>query len=228
MFDFIKNLDAIYYVLWGIGVFGLLFKMLANTYLKGMIRASENMATTKRKFLRVMRQKYENGRNMGLRKGDGDAFVEKNVRTLKFMFVPLETFDKLGKICTCLVCITLASGFLIYDANWRGSPVMIDLFVNGVIVIAFLVMLENIFLINNKMEILKANIRDYLDNGTPKRELTRRPKSNDVGKKLASNEISPETAASIEPLNQVKSDTGGDSDKQNEEILNRFLKEFFS
>ena len=78
------------------------------------------------------------------------------------------------------------------------------------------------------MEILKANIRDYLDNGTPKRELTRRPKSNDVGKKLASNEISPETAASIEPLNQVKSDTGGDSDKQNEEILNRFLKEFFS
>ena len=49
------------YFLWGIGLLGLLLKMITNTYLKSMIKASENMATTKKKSLRIMRQKYENG-----------------------------------------------------------------------------------------------------------------------------------------------------------------------
>lgn len=239
MFDFIKNLDGIYYVLWGIGAFGLLMKIFANTYLKGLLRASENMATTKRKFLRVMRQKYENGKSMGLRTGGGQAFVEKNVRSVKFIFLPIEIYSKLGRILLCPLCIVLGASFLIYDVSWRGSPGMLDLFANGIMVGAFLLMFENIFLINNKLEILKANIKDYFDNCMPKRELIRRQK------------ISPETAAATEVIepnvarrlkrevyeNEIKEDNKNGqidetkneiNDRQSEEILNSFLREFFS
>ena len=41
---------------------------------------------------------------------------------------------------------------------------MVTFLAIGVLVCAFLAVVENIFLVNNKMEILKANIRDYLEN----------------------------------------------------------------
>lgn len=209
MFDFIKNLDGIYYVLWGIGALGLLMKIFANTYLKGLLKASENMATTKRKMLRVMRQKYENGRSLGLRTGDGQAFVEKNVRSVKLLFVPIEIYSKIGRILLCPLLMTIGINFLRHDASWRGSPMMIDIFANGIVVGAFLLLIENIFLLNNKLEIMKANIRDYFENGVPKREVTRRQKVLPE----------PEIAASVdEEMNE----------KQSDEVLNRFLQEFFS
>lgn len=158
------------HILWGIGVLGLLLKMIANTYLKGLVRASENMATTRKKKLRIIRQKYENGRSLGINTGSGEAFVEKNVRKMKFAAFPLEFWRRIGQALCSVVCMMMAGGFLYYDVSWRGSPDMIYFLANGVLVCAFLLGLENIFLLNNKMEILKANIRDYLENLTGSRD----------------------------------------------------------
>lgn len=238
------------YILWGMGLLGLLLKIMMNTYLKGMVKASENMATTRRKSLRIIRQKYENGKSLGINNGSGEAYVEKNVRKLKLVALPMEFWRKSGQALCCLACMTMAGAFLYYDVSWRGSPDMISFLANGIMVCAFLLVLENIFLINNKLEILKANIRDYLENIPSPREFSARAPArfrNDAGRggenadynkqdidSKASGGGEKETAATESDVGRRgKSQTDADavsdlSVNGNEEILNSFLKEFFS
>ncbi|MGN0151691.1 MAG: hypothetical protein ACI39Q_04385 [Wujia sp.] len=268
------------YILWGIGLFGLLLKMIAGTYLNGMLRASENMSTTKKKSLRILRQKYENGRNLGINNGSGQSFTEKNIRGLKLIAMPLEFWRRSGQLLACVVCMMMAGAFLYYDVTWRGSPEMVTYLANGVLVCAFLLALENIFLINNKVEMLKANVRDYLENLTParseknraaispgirvvhtaqdqgEREKTlsshghRQTKSGRAGRGSAGGRTDEPAAADSESA--VTKDTSQDAKsmcdvsapsvyderasnverqgdaQSNEEVLNSFLREFFS
>lgn len=235
------------YILWGMGLLGLLLKIMVNTYLKRMVKASENMATTKKRSLRIIRQKYENGKSLGINNGSGKAYVEKNVRKLRFIAMPLEFWRRSGQALCCLVFMAMAGSFLYYDVNWRGSPEMVNFLANGIMVCAFLLGIENIFLVNNKVEILKANIRDYLENVTPPRDIPVRAPARgfkNQGRGIKDEEIgkqdingigrsgSLESAATDMTAVSGASDSAGaagtKSGTENEEILNCFLKEFFS
>ncbi len=222
------------YILWGMGLLGLLLKLMANTHMKKMIKASENMATTKKKCLRVLRQKYENGRSLGIHNGDGQAYVEKNVRSMRFVSMPLDFWRLSGRTLCCGVCMVIAGTFLFKDVSWRGSPEMVTLIANGIIVCAFLIAVENIFLINNKIEILKANIRDYLQNLPVARENPVRAPAGGINIITEKNqeqskdnqeddEIKNQTAATESTVSSVYHERDS-----NEEALNCFLKEFFS
>ncbi len=170
MFDEFMGLGTSVYILWGIGALGLLLKLAANIHMKRMIKASGNMATTKRRALRIMRLKYINGKSLGINTGSSASFVDKNVRSMRYLGVPLYVWRRTGLMLSFLTAGVVAGTFLYNDVSWRGSPDMVNLLANAVCVCAFLMITENIFLINNKLEILKANIRDYLDNvpGVPR------------------------------------------------------------
>ena len=58
------------YILWGLGVLGVLMKILANAYMSKMVRASTNLGETKRKKLRNMCRQYENKKGFGLCGGE--------------------------------------------------------------------------------------------------------------------------------------------------------------
>lgn len=243
MLERVLDMGTGIYILWGIGVFGLLLKMIASTYLRGMIKASENMSTTKRTSLRIMRQKYENGRNLGINNGSGAAFAEKNIRGLRLIAMPLEFWRRSGQFLTCVTCIVMAGGFLYYDVTWRGSPEMVTFIANGIIVCAFLLALENIFLINNKVEMLKANVRDYLENLTPARAEKNRqavgvkkkmPDKTVVTQadKLTDKMARMETAATESAAKSGSSDGKVSApsvyDERASDALNNFLQEYFS
>lgn len=164
MFDSILDFGTSVYILWGIGLLGLILKLMANVHMKRMIKASGNMATTKRRALRIMRLKYMNGKSLGINTGSSASFVDKNVRSMRYFGFPLYVWRRTGLLLSFLTAGVVAGNFLYYDVSWRGSPEMVELIANAVCVCAFLMIIENIFLINNKLEILKANIRDYLDN----------------------------------------------------------------
>ena len=57
MYDVIMGMGTNVHILWGIGLLGLLIKMIVNFHVKALLRASENMATTRKKSLLIMRQK---------------------------------------------------------------------------------------------------------------------------------------------------------------------------
>ena len=170
MLDLSLGFGTSVYILWGIGVLGLFLKLAANIHMKRMIKASGNMATTKRRALRIMRLKYINGKSLGINTGSSAAFVDKNVRSMRYMGFPLYVWRRTGALLSLAKVGIVAGAFLYNDVSWRGSPEMVNLLASAVCVCAFLMIIENIFLINNKLEILKANIRDYFDNvpGVPK------------------------------------------------------------
>lgn len=208
------------HILWGIGLLGLLIKLCVSFHMRSMIKASENMATTRKKSLRIMRQKYVNGRNLGINRGNGAAFVEKNIRRLKWAGLPLELWKRSGIILVLSATMVMSGSFLYYESRWRGSPEMVTLLANGVLVCAFLLVLENIFLINNKVEILKANIRDYLEN------LTLPPP-----KERISPEDLKEFADLRRPLKDSAKEIAAATEERpidNDKMLDSFLKEFFS
>lgn len=241
MLERILDMGTGIYILWGIGFFGLFLKLIAGTYLNGMLRASENMSTTKKRSLRIIRQKYENGRRLGINTGSGEAYAEKSIRRLRLIAMPLEFWCKSGQVLALVICMVLAGGFLYYDVSWRGSPDMAEYMANGVIVCAFLLALENIFLINNKVEMLKANVRDYIENLTPAREEKGRRRhtvvtegrrnAGSVGDSAAADKESAATLCSGEGGNDgetVPATSVYDERASNDDILNSFLREFFS
>lgn len=252
MLERVMDMGTGVYILWGIGLLGLFLKMIASTYLKRMLRASENMSTTRKKSLRILRQKYENGRNLGINSGSGEAFVEKNIRGLRLMALPMEFWRRSGQLLACVACMLMAGGFLYYDVTWRGSPDMVLYLANGVLVCAFLLALENIFLVNNKLEMLKANIRDYLENLTPARTVQTRtagrpniravpqpqnPETDrieteaktDKAEKRQSRTAPAEGESAVTSVYDERASNSGEEPPQsNEEALNCFLKEFFS
>lgn len=220
------------YILWGMGLLGLLLKIMVSTYLKGMVKASENMATTKKRSLRIMRQKFENGKNLGINNGNEDAFTEKNVRSLRFLALPMELWRRSGQALCCAAFMMMSGAFLYKDVTWRGSPEMISFLANGFMVCAFLLALENIFLVNNKVEILKANIRGYFLNLSSPRDLSTRAPVRGVDHKNTDEVYCEEKTLDVvgddAELGELESAAADAGDVGNEEVLNRFLKEFFS
>ena len=84
MFDLNPGFEMSVYILWGMGALGLVLKLMANIHMKRMIKASGNMATTKRRALRIMRLKYINGKSLGINTGSSASFVDKNVRSMLY------------------------------------------------------------------------------------------------------------------------------------------------
>ena len=222
MFDLNPGFEMSVYILWGMGVLGLVLKLMANIHMKRMIKASGNMATTKRRALRIMRLKYINGKSLGINTGSSASFVDKNVRSLRYLGLPLYVWRRTGFLLSLGIAGMVSGAFLYNDISWRGSPEMVELIANGICVCAFLMIIENIFLINNKLEILKANIRDYLDNvpGCPKNTVDIITKPEPALKDIRSDNV-------IDATPHIKS-VAEDETESDEAVLNSFLKEFFS
>lgn len=229
------------HILWGIGVLGLILKIIVNMYMQGLVKASENMATTKRKKLRIIRQKYENGKSLGINNGSGEAYVEKNIRSLRFIACPMEFWKRSGRFFSGIAVLVMAGGFLYHDVSWRGSPDMVTFLANGVLVCAFLYTVENIFLVNNKMEILKANIRDYLENIPVSREAKSRAPTirrvKQLDKKHVNNNAYGVAQGGVvtnvegkEKNQEVEEEIAASrvTEPNSQEVLDSFLKEFFS
>lgn len=224
------------YILWGLGVLGVLMKILANAYMSKMVRASTNLGETKRKKLRNMCRQYENKKGFGLCGGDEEAYAESFVRGLRFLTRPMEFWNRSGTVLSLVVCGTLAGAYLYYDPSWRGSPAMQFFLANSILVCACLLVLDHILVINNKVEILKANIRGYLERIPKPREQTENvvrpfivkqemPKGEEegAGKKEESPQSEPD-------MDEAAPDTAMQEKESaaSEETLNRFLEEFFS
>lgn len=230
MFEKIMMFDTYQYILYGIGVLGLLLKLMANTYLKTLIKESENMEMTKNRKLKTVARKCKNRAALGMLEKSTDSYVEKNVGKIKLFGRSFSFYDRCGRWLSMCIVMMAAGGFLYYDISWRGSPNMTEYFANCVIVCAFLLALENIFCIRNKMDLLKANIGDFIDNisvASRKADSRQRIENPVVTAKEA-------VASTVEVTKEKEAlaDTEGVSGKADEipedELIGSFLKEFFS
>ena len=244
MLERILNAGIEMNILWGIGLLGLIIKLIANIHMSRLLKASENMVTTKRKSLRVIRQKYENGRALGANKGTASAFVEKNVRRLKLLGLPLSFYGKTGTVLSFITVGFASFVVMKKPASWRGSPEMLSFLGNMMMLLAFLMVVENIFFINNKLEMLKANISDYLENMCDVGVAKNVPFVQKINTVTSQQErssdrnvvLSPERgnndnkAAPVADVNKKEMTTQAPNEKDIEEdsLIENFLHEFFA
>ena len=219
------------YALWGIGALGLLLKIIFSSYLSKMVKASENITTTRKKSLRRIKQKYENGKALGKIGVSSKAYVERNVRRLRLFAFPIELWRKSGKILISTCIMFMTGCFWIYGAKMLGSGQIYDFIYSGIFVVAFLTTLENIFLVSNKMELLKANLIDYFDNISSPQE---KQNSFTIERVIDNKEAFPQNE--LDNLHNkcekesaaAESIMNSDESLPKEEALNSFLKEFFT
>ena len=146
----------------------------------------------------------------------------------------MEFWNRSGTVLSLVVCGTMAGAYLYYDPSWRGSPDMQFFLANSILVCACLLVLDHILVINNKVEILKANIRGYLERIPKPREQT----ENVVRPFVVKQEMSAEEGKPADKNGASQTEVSGEDsagrtmqEKESaasEETLNRFLAEFFS
>lgn len=229
MFEGLLHAGNGVHLLWGLGLVGLILRMMVNTYLNRLVKASLSMATTKKKFLKELRQKYENRKALGVMQLQKNAFVDKNVGRLRYLGVPIGVWRRSSTVCISVTVIAMTLAFSYYDVSWRGSPEMIYFLANGVMVCAFLFLVENIFLVKEKVDLLKANIIDYMQTGQEYRSMAR--SSGGLSGRERVEAASASTVGAVESAateSVAVSSAASEADVGDEEILNSFLKEFFT
>lgn len=204
-------------LMWGVGIGGILLMLFSNAYVSGLLKASKNMATTKKKKLRSIRKKYENSAVFMCEKGSAQAYVDKNVLAIKWLALPMEFWRRLGRNVCLAIGFIMSGAFLYYDEAWRGSSEMITFLASGVMICVCLLATENILLVNNKLEILKANIQDYLEHIGVHRQ----------ARLLRDKELAADCEAAAALSETPDTQESEDEPCVQDEALNSFLQKFF-
>lgn len=165
----IQNQSTFVYVIAGLCFFGVLSKLLLQGKLHRLLKASENMASTKERQIRTIRNHYENNLNMDLQVHRIRAFVEKYILKLKYGGIPIRIWDAVALEAAMLSIA--AGGIGIINAIHRnyGEQVIAEILVAAILSGAVLLTIENLFRIDNFYERIEANIEDYLENNLKNR-----------------------------------------------------------
>ena len=107
------------YVLAAICLAGILVRMMAGSFYKGLIRESANLALTKNKCLRALKQNAEDTYRMNQGMNNTRVYLEKQLCGLKMLGFSLKGVDNLAGQLT-LLCF-LAGGAAAFGAYWYRS-----------------------------------------------------------------------------------------------------------
>lgn len=147
-------------VLCGLGIFTRL--ITAHLY-KRLLKESTNLASTRNRSLKELRQRAENTyrMNQGLR--DSGAWLENQLSHLRFMGITLHGWTSLSMRWTWLCLLTgAASAFASYW--YHLDSLYIVMYGGGAILMAMFSMIFDLGTSNGKHEQLLAILRDYIEN----------------------------------------------------------------
>lgn len=151
------------YVLAGICVLGIMTRAITKRFYKRLIKESTNLALTKNKSLKELRQKAENTYRMNQGMSDSGAWLEHQLYEMKIMGVNLSGWSSLCMQWTWL-CL-LSGGLGAFLSYWyRLDTFYIVLYGGGSVLLAMITMLFDNGAAGGWREQLQAALQDYLEN----------------------------------------------------------------
>lgn len=163
MLEFLQTGKAVY-VLAAVCVLGVISKLVASSFYKSLIRETGNMALTKNKNLKALKQKTENMFlvNRGIR--NITAYIDRQVYGFKLMKISLDGWDNLS-IQAMILCFLLG-GTAAFGSYWyRCDSYYIVLYGTlGILSGLFLVFVDNGANIAGKRQQLTDCLVDYVEN----------------------------------------------------------------
>ncbi len=167
MNDIIKNLfegNMFIYIMLGLCLIGVMIKLVLELVYVRLVKASENMGTSKNKLVQSMKKKFEAFYKLKIGVNNVDIFVDKYILRHRFCGLLLSTWENIcGQIVMLCVLIGSISTILglIYES---GKQEILSTFTVGLFSTGLLILLEGIINISGKKEILRLNMKDYLEN----------------------------------------------------------------
>jgi hypothetical protein len=152
------------YSMAGLCLLGILLKIMVSRTYKRLIKASDNMGSTKHKLMKLMKMKFEACYKLKIGVNNVDSFVDKYVYKHKVCGIHLYTWENLGGqlLVLCLLVGTVSSVLgLAYEC---GKEAILFTFFTGVLTSSLLIIFESFINLSAKKNVLKANISDYLEN----------------------------------------------------------------
>lgn len=152
------------YALAAIGIIGVLSKLVTRSLYKRLIRETDNMAATKNKNLKILKQKLENACRLNQTIVNTQAYLERQMYGFRFMKVSLQGWNNVSLQMTILGI--LAGGAASFASYWyRLDSYYIVLYASaGAFLGLFLAFLESSFNIGLKQQRLANALLEYTDN----------------------------------------------------------------
>lgn len=163
MLQFLETGKALY-VLTAICLMGVLSRFMARSLYKRLIKETGNMALTKNKNLKSLKQKTENMFliNHGIR--NTTAYIEKQIYGFRFMKISLDHWDNLSM--QAMILSFLLGGAAAFASYWfRSDSYYIVLYgAAGIMAGLFMVFVDNGANIATKRQQLSDCLVDYVEN----------------------------------------------------------------
>lgn len=152
------------YILLALTGCGILMKLVVQVLYARLLKASETMSTSKNKLAKNMKKKFEAYYKLKLGVNNVDIFVDKHFFHYKFCGIFLSTWETL---CGQVLVLTLLTGAistilgLIYEC---GKNQILSTFSVGILSCGVLIFLEGVINPGGKKEMIRLNMKDYLEN----------------------------------------------------------------
>ena len=151
----------------GILVFGgisVLMQWLVNVSLKGYVKASANMKTTRKKIMINLKNQFETIYEMNYSVRNVSAYVDKYLLKLRFMGGTFSFWEKAPSLSAGLVTL-IAAGCAFYTYISGGSTtVLVEILFSYGVVLACLFLFAHIFAVKSKKQQMHIQLVDYLEN----------------------------------------------------------------
>ena len=163
MLQFLQT-GKVLYVLAMIAGLGMFSKLVTSSLYKRLIKETGNMALTKNKNLRALKQKTENMILVSHGVRNPNAYIERQVYGFRFMNMSLDSWDNLS-VQAMILCF-LVGGIAAFGAYWyRCDSYYIVLYgTMGILSGLFLVFVDNGANIAGKRQHLVDSLIDYVEN----------------------------------------------------------------
>lgn len=163
MLQFLQT-GKVLYVLAAISVLGIISKLVTSSFYKRLIKETGNMALTKNKNLKALKQKTENLFlvNHGIR--NINAYIDKQICGFRFLKMSLDDWDNLS--IQAMILSFLVGGVAAFGSYWyRCDSYYIVLYgTMGILCGLFLVFVDNGANIAGKRQQLVDCLTDYVEN----------------------------------------------------------------
>jgi len=152
------------YIMGGLCAFGVIIKLFLLIAYSRMIKASDSMSNTKKRWMKQMKLKFETCYQLKIGVNNVDVFVDKYVNRRKFCGILLSTWERISgqTISLCLLTGSI-SGVLgiLYDCGWKQT---LFTFFTGLWTSLIVIIVDNIVNIKDHRTLLHLNLNDYFEN----------------------------------------------------------------
>lgn len=146
------------------GAISVFMQWVVNLSLKGYVKASANMKTTKKKIMINLKKQFETIYEMNYSVRNVSAYVDKYLLKLRFMGCTFSFWEKTPALSAGIVTL-IAGGCAFYTYTSGGSTVvLVEILFSYGVVLACLFLFAHIFGIKSKKQQMQIQLVDYLEN----------------------------------------------------------------